>query len=53
MRARKIAKKPKLSQEEVDNRVIAQGDDDSAWEKPVRVKRVRAASLSRAGGSHT
>ena len=39
----------KLSEEDIDKRVIAQADDDSAWEKPVRVKRVRASSLSLPG----
>ena len=42
----KRVKSPRLSQGEADNRVIAQAGDDRAWEKPVRVKRVRAASLS-------
>jgi uncharacterized protein (DUF433 family) len=34
-----------LSEEEIDERVIAQADDDSAWEKPIKVKRSRAAVL--------
>jgi hypothetical protein len=29
----------KLSEEETDRRVVAEADDDSAWEKPVGVKR--------------
>ncbi len=35
----------KLSQVEIDNIVVAQADDDSAWEKPIRVRRKRSASL--------
>ena len=46
MSGTKPAKKPKLSQKELDQRVIAQAENDSAWEKPVRVKRVRGTSLS-------
>ena len=37
--------KRKLSEEEIDNAVVAQADDDSAWEKPIRVRR-KSASLS-------
>ena len=46
MKTRKTTKKPALSSEQVDRMVIARAGDDSAWEKPVRVRRVRAASLS-------
>lgn len=35
-----------MSQEEIDQRVVAEADDVSAWEKPIRVKRVRGTSLS-------
>ena len=38
--------KRKLSQEEIDNIVVAQADDDSAWETPIRVRRKKSASLS-------
>lgn len=34
------------SQEEIDNVVESQADDDSAWEKPIRVRRAKSASLS-------
>jgi hypothetical protein len=34
-----------LSEKEVDKIVIAQADDDSAWEKPIRVRRPRPASV--------
>ena len=39
-------KKQTLSEEEVDELVTAQVDDDSAWEKPVKVRRARAALLT-------
>ena len=37
--------KPQLSETEVDQIVIAQADNDSAWEEPVRVRRTKPASL--------
>ena len=36
----------KLSQEEIDKIVVAQADDDSAWGKPIYVRRKKSASLS-------
>lgn len=36
----------KLSAEEIDKIVVAQADDDSAWGKPIRVRRAKPASLS-------
>lgn len=38
--------KKKLSQEEIDNIVVAQADDDSAWEEPIRVRRKKSAPLT-------
>jgi len=38
--------KKKLSEQEIDQAVIAEANDDSAWEKPVRVRRTKSASLS-------
>ena len=35
-----------LDQEGIDRLVIAQSDDDRAWEAPIRVKRSKPASLS-------
>jgi uncharacterized protein (DUF433 family) len=35
-----------LSEAEIDELVTAQADDDSAWEKPVKVRRARATLLS-------
>ncbi len=42
----KDRKKEKLSEKEIDQIVVAQADDDSAWEKPIRVRRKKSASLS-------
>jgi hypothetical protein len=42
----KTKNKKKLSEEAIDQIVIAQADDDSAWEKPVRVRRTKPASVS-------
>lgn len=38
--------KRKPSEKEIDNIVVSQADDDSAWEEPIRVRREKAASLS-------
>ena len=38
--------KGELSEEEVDRIVEAQADDDEAWERPIRVRKARPASLS-------
>ena len=35
----------KLSEEEIDKMVVAQADDDAAWEKPVR-RKAKRTSLS-------
>ncbi len=37
--------KPNHSDEEIDKIVTAQANDDSAWEKPVRVRRAKPASF--------
>lgn len=39
-------KAPALSQEAIDRRVVAQSENNSAWEAPTRVKRSEPASLS-------
>ena len=39
-------KTKKLSEPEIDQLVTAQADDDSAWDKPIRVRRTKLASLS-------
>lgn len=35
-----------LSEQEIDQIVVAQADNDSAWEKPIRVHRTKSTSLS-------
>ena len=35
-----------LSEQEIDHIVVAQASDDSAWEKPIRVRRSAPTSLS-------
>ncbi len=45
MSARDKTKK-NLSEQDIDQIVVAQADDDSAWEKPIRVRRTKLASLS-------
>jgi hypothetical protein len=42
----KTKSKKKLSEQAIDQIVIAQADDDAAWGKPVRVRRTKPASLS-------
>ena len=42
-------KRKQMSQEDIDRQVTAHADDDSAWEKPVRVKKVPVTSLSLPG----
>jgi len=39
-------KKTKLTEKEIDRIVTSQADDDSAWGKPVRVRRKKSASVS-------
>lgn len=38
-------KKKKLSEAAIDEIVIAHADDDSAWEKPIYVKRKKAVTI--------
>ncbi len=38
--------KKNLSQEEIDKIVVAQVNKKSAWEKPIRVRRKKSASLA-------
>ena len=35
-----------LSEEDIDKIVIGQAEDDSAWEKPIQVRRLKSTSLS-------
>lgn len=38
--------KQKLTEKEIDRKVIAEADDETAWGKAVRVKKTKPASLS-------
>lgn len=38
--------KRELSQKEIDEIVVAQADDNSAWEKPIRVRKTKSAALT-------
>jgi len=38
--------KKQLTEEEIDNIVESQAEDESAWEKPIQVRKARWASLS-------
>jgi hypothetical protein len=40
------AKRKRLAQDDIDQVVVMQADDDSAWEKPIRVHQAAPASLS-------
>ena len=42
----KNSTRTKPSEKEIDRIVTAQANDDSAWEKPVSVRRTKPASLS-------
>ncbi len=39
-------KRTKLTEQEIDQIVVSQAEDDTAWEKPVRVRRTKPASVS-------
>lgn len=46
MKTRKKTMGKQLTQEEIDKIVTSQADDNSAWEKAIRVRKARPASLS-------
>lgn len=35
-----------MSEEEIDRAVVARADDESAWEKPVKVRRPKSTSVT-------
>ncbi len=41
----KTRAKSKLSQEAIDNIVVAQANDDAAWTTPVRIHKAKAAAV--------
>jgi hypothetical protein len=45
MKSTKKGSRKQLTEEEIDNIVESQAEDESAWEKPVKVSRAKPASL--------
>jgi len=41
-----LSKKVKLTEKEIDQIVMLQADDNSAWEKPTRIRKIKPASVS-------
>jgi len=41
-----MRKKVKLTEKEIDQVVMLQADDNSAWEKPTRIRKIKPASVS-------
>jgi len=46
MKSTKKQTKKHLTEQEIDRIVESQADDDSAWDKPIKVRRAKPASLS-------
>jgi hypothetical protein len=46
MKSRKKPAKKQPTEEEIDNIVESQADDDSAWGKPIYVRRANAGSIA-------
>jgi hypothetical protein len=46
MNSKKKFRRKQLSEPEVDQVVESQAEDDSAWEKPIKVRRAKSISLS-------
>lgn len=45
MKSTKKQTRKRLTEREIDSIVESQADDDSAWEKPIKVSRAKTASL--------
>ena len=45
MKSTKKSAKKKLTDEQIDEIVASQADDDSAWEKPIRIRRAKPGSV--------
>ena len=41
-----MSRQKNLSEQDIDQIVVAQANDDSAWEEPIRVRGTKLASLS-------
>jgi len=46
MKSRKKPTRKSITEEEIDRVITLQADDDSAWAKPIQVRRAESASLS-------
>lgn len=46
MKSRKKPTRKQATEEEIDKIVESQADDDSAWEKPIEVRRATPSSLA-------
>lgn len=46
MKSTKRQARKQLTEKEIDGIVESQADDDSAWERPIQVRRAKPASLS-------
>lgn len=46
MKPRKKSRQKRFSEEEIDQAVESQADNESAWEQPIQVRRVKPAPLS-------
>ena len=46
MNSKKKHSRNRLSEEEIDKIVESQAEDDSAWERPVKVRRAKSTALS-------
>jgi len=46
MNSKKKHSRNRLSEEEIDKNVESQAEDDSAWERPVKVRRAKSTALS-------
>jgi hypothetical protein len=46
MNSKKKSMRKKFAEEEIDKVVESQAEDDSAWEKPIHIRRAKPAALS-------
>jgi hypothetical protein len=46
MNSKKKPRRNRLAEEEIDKFVQSQAEDDSAWERPVKVRRAKSTALS-------
>ncbi len=46
MNSKKKSRRKQLSEPEIDRIVESQAEDDSAWQKPIKIRRAKLTSLS-------